>query len=442
MNAALTSGAGLLPGVTETPLPAAILSTFNNQNVTIAATDILPTDAKFATYSTLAACGPLSSGTQFVGLGYGPGPVGTAIRSFYSTRSFNVIDFNIYGDDPINTSKAIPTYTVTPVGAAPVIVVVNTSNASGFGSPSAQNINRAVLGLYFGGIFGRTADLVPQPFAGTSATYFPTTALLPEPLSGAYRVFEHSIPNNKELYRSQEYGNCGRACTYGVVSNPLNLTRTINGASDGFRRRVIGISEMVSELQTVQDSIGYAFWSAGNFANTSNLKYLSVDGIDPILDTYQGGSIPQNTALSKVTMSHVSDGTYPIWSTLRLVSYSAGASAAKTLATAAQNMVSFGTGATHPDFVPFAQLNVFHGHYAPVFINFNAGNTPSDGSAVCGAPEAGGDAGGMVFTVQAGADYCVLKGNYGDPVNGRGPINTLLGGKTNANLGSDFGVRQ
>ena len=433
-NAALTAGANKLPGVVDTPLPASILAAFNGQSVNIAATDILPADAKFATYSTLAACGPLSAGTQFVGLGYGPGPVGATINSFYSTKSFHVIDFNIFGNDPINTNLAIPAATVTPVGAAPELVVVNTLNSQGFGLPAVQNANRAVLALYFAGIFGRTADLLPQAFAGTGATYYGTTALLREPLSGTYRVFEHSIPNNKEIYRAMDSGNCGANGTFTVTTNPLNLTRTI-GTTTSVRNRVIGTGEMVSKLQTVQDAIGYAFWSAGNFAGTSNIKYLTVDGVDPILDSYAGGAVPTsgNGLLPNVTLSHVKDGTYPIWSMLRLVSYAGGQAAAQTLAAAAQAQVSFGAGATQPDFVPFNQLNVFHAHFAPSGFNFNSGNVASDGPAVCGPnsnPEAGGDNGGLVFTLQAGADYCVLKGNY-NAAGGVGPTNT-----------ASFGIRQ
>jgi hypothetical protein len=74
-------------------------------------------------------------------------------------------------------------------------------------------------------------------------------------------------------------------------------------------------------------------------------------------------------------------------------------------------------------------MSVFRAHYAPTFVNFNSGNVASTG--ICGAPEAGGDAGGMVFALQAGADYCVLKGNYGNTSTGVGPTNTAT-----------FGVRQ
>jgi hypothetical protein len=129
----------------------------------------------------------------------------------------------------------------------------------------------------------------------------------------------------------------------------------------------------------------------------------------------------------------VADGAYPIWSEERFISYSAGATAAANLSAFAQNLVSFGAGATQPDFIISPNLAVFHSHYAPVFVNFNATNTASDGTRVCGAgsnPEDGADSGGLVFSQQAGADFCVLKSNYGAS-GGVGPTNT-----------ASFGVRQ
>jgi hypothetical protein len=42
---------------------------------------------------------------------------------------------------------------------------------------------------------------------------------------------------------------------------------------------------------------------------------------------------------------------------------SAGAPAAATLQAYVQSQVSFGTGATHPEFIPDQQLNVFHAHF-------------------------------------------------------------------------------
>src|SRR5580704_14954251 len=115
--AAGTAGANALPGIVDTPIPASIISAFNGQAVSVAASDILPVDAKFATYSTLSTCGSLGGGTQFEGLGYGPGPIGsTDIYSYFSEYYLNVNDFNVYGTDPADGLPVGP-YSITPVGA-------------------------------------------------------------------------------------------------------------------------------------------------------------------------------------------------------------------------------------------------------------------------------------------------------------------------------------
>jgi ABC-type phosphate transport system substrate-binding protein len=315
------------------------------------------------------------------------------------------------------------------------VVFVNTLNAAGFGNPVIKNIDRATLGLMYSSILVRTADALNQPFAGLGAAYAPVTALSRESLSGTYNTFDRAMPNNKELFRPQESGNCTNGLQ-GVTTNPLNITRTISQGgtvTTGLHTRVIGTGEMVTEGQAVQDSIGYAFWSAGNFAGTANIKYLTVDGVDPVQDTYTGGVLPQGAALANVTLSHVADGSYPIWSEQRFVAFAAGLGAANQLATWAQTQVSFGAGATQPDWITAPNLNVFHMHFALPFINFNAGNVASNGTRVCGAgsnPENGADAGGLVLSLQAGGDYCVLKSNYG-LAGGVGPTNT-----------ASFGVHQ
>lgn len=425
-----TAGANALPGITDTALPASILSTFANQTITVAATDILPVDAKFATYSTLAQCGSLGKGTQFIGLGYGPGPFNQQpIYSYFSEYYVNVNDFNVYGVDGA-TGLPIPSYVITPVGAKPLLIAVNTSNPLGFGSPQLTNLNRAELGLLFTALLGRTADAINQSFAGTGATYFGVSAMVPAPVSGAYNVFEHSVTNSKELYRSLDIANCD---PYGApAANPLITARDI-GSTASYRYRVIGTPEMIGQLQNTTDSIGFEFWSAENFANATNMKYVTVDGVDPIQANYVDGTIPQGANLANVTLQHVADGTYPIWNEERLISYGSGAGAAATLAGYAQAQVTFGAGATHPEFVPDSRLNVFHMHFAPVGIDFNATDTPSDGPKVCGAgsnPEDGGDVGGLVLSLQAGADFCVLENNYG------------LSGGVGPTSAAEFGARQ
>ncbi|MGA7697089.1 MAG: FG-GAP-like repeat-containing protein [Candidatus Sulfotelmatobacter sp.] len=439
-----TAGANALPGITDTPLPAGVLAAFNGQTISIAASDILPVDARFASYATLAPCGPLGTDTQFSGLGYGPYEINrhfgsimfspAPILSYFTQNYTNVNDFNVYGTDPAS-GNPIPAYSITPVGAIPVIVAVNTSNPNGFGSSQVANVGRADLGLLFTNLFLRTADAIAQPFAGTGATYYGLSALIPSPLSGSYNIFEHSITNSKELYRSLDLNNCTPDnADFVIIANPLTSSRNI-GSNTGYRYRVIGTNEMLSELQATQDSIGFELWSAENFAGTTNLKYVSVDGVDPLFNTYSDGTIPQsgNGLLPNVTLSHVVDGSYPIWNEERLISSLSNAGVAATFASYTQSQLSFGAGATRPDFIPDSQLNVFHMHFAPFGVTFNATNTASDGPKVCGAgsnPEDGGDVGGLVLGLQAGADFCVMNGNYGAP-GGVGPTDT-----------ASFGVHQ
>jgi ABC-type phosphate transport system substrate-binding protein len=423
--AALTGGTGAPSGVTDTPLPSGILGVINGASINVAATDMMPLDAEMAAYQALGGtgnvCGFLSSGTQIQGYGRGgwPGP-GTQVQAQDGSSVFNVIGFNITGTDPL-TGGSIPGYTVTPVGATPVVVFVNTGNASGFGSSSVSNVTRSTLGLIFSNILARTADVIPQSFAGLSATYYGITAWHRESLSGTYNVFDRAIPANKELYRTQEF-----VCP---PVEPLNYGRTIadGGTSTTSNNyRAIGTGDMITEVGTINDSIGYAFWSAGNFKSAAygpgtagTYKYLTVDGVDPLCNAYgcggSAGEIPTatNTFLSNVNLANIADGAYPIWSELRFVSTgSAGLTAAQTLATYAQSE-STTPGGAQPDFITAPNLVVGHAHFALPFVSDHY--TPSQGPRVCGAsggPEAGGDAGGIVVSLQAGSDYAVLHGNY------------------------------
>ena len=425
-DAAGTAGSGAPSGVTDTALPAGILAAINGSSINIAGTDITPLDSVFAAYQALGGtsnvCGYLSAGTQYQGYGRGgwPGP-GTQVQAQDGSAIFNVIGFNITGTDPF-TGTSVPAYTITPVGATPVVVFVNTGNASGFGAAGVANVTRSTLGLIFSNILVRTADVVPQSFAGLSASYSPITIWHRESLSGTYNTFDRAIPGNKEIYRTQEF-----VCP---PVEPLNYSRTIadgGTSTTSANYRAIGTGDMVSQVKTISDSIGYAFWSAGNFSSAAygtsagDLKYLTVDGVDPLCSTYgcggSAGEIPTatNTFLSNVNLNNVANGSYPIWSELRFVSTSsAGLTAAQTLAGYAQ-AESTTPGGAQPDFITAPNLNVIHAHFALPFVS--DAYPASEGPRVCGASsgsiEGGGDAGGIVTTLQAGSDYAVLKNNYG-----------------------------
>jgi hypothetical protein len=112
------------------------------------------------------------------------------------------------------------------------------------------------------------------------------------------------------------------------------------------------------------------------------------------------------------------DGTYPIWSLLRLVNVSGAiTSTVNSLASASQSFVS----ATHPDFVPFnnstygtiPNLVVERAHFTPPGI-YAAGAAPAPQNTVNALvslfTEVGGDVGGIPITYQVDTDYCTTFG--------------------------------
>src|SRR6516225_10004354 len=121
-------------GADAATIPAAVITLINNMPFNAAYTDILPADAKFA--QNRVNCGTAT--TAVLGcLGYGTADpnVGTAIQSHFSAAVAHPVNFNIFGSDPI-TGNAIPSYTVVPVGVAPIIFIANRTNAAGLGQTS------------------------------------------------------------------------------------------------------------------------------------------------------------------------------------------------------------------------------------------------------------------------------------------------------------------
>jgi ABC-type phosphate transport system substrate-binding protein len=364
-------------------LPSAVFNALNGAAFNAAMTDIRPEDALFATNRAMATLTANRSG-----LGYGPPPIGVPIHSFFSTKSVLPVGFALTGTDPISGKAARSSYTTTNIGASPVVVFVNKTNtlAGHLGSSVFSNVNRFVLASLLGGpqsgfySLTRTRDLAPTlglPSVGIHV-------MLREPLSGTYNTMEFNIPNSKEIASSQEIGVTPPA------DNPLNQ----GYASGGSRQRVVGTGEMVAEVAATPDSLGYSFWGFGNFANvTTSTKYLTVDGVDPIRASYTGGTFPTCPAppcTGALTFPNVKNGTYPIWSVLRIVT-------ASPVPTGIANLVhaAIANATTIPDFVPANQLFVFRSHYT------QAGIVGANGHK---NPEKGGDVGGAAYTVQADSD--------------------------------------
>lgn len=419
--AAGTAGANLLGSGfadTSTGISGTVETALNGQHFFVAGTDILPLDAKFATYRMLQPCGTAifrqafdQQLRQVYGLGYGPGPVGTDIQSFYSTPTFHVMDFNITGNDPIQTSEPVPAYTVVTVGAQPIIVGVspNVTVSGHNGINLATDIPGFVLANFYDGTLGRANDVT------TAAANWAVTTLVREPLSGTYNVFEYSAINNSQVHTSQDGNNCSGGA---VSSNPMDLVsmngKTGGGGANAFRRRVIGTSEMTKQLNlgsASDDRLGYFFWSAGNASGKANIKYVTYNGVDPLQNSYSNGALPGSGAagdpgLGAVTFQNLNNGDYAIWSALRLVSRSPYLTAVNSLITALQALTS-----TQHDMITLANLNVWHSHYYLPVIGSNVaanGNTINTANDLCagGLAETGGDAGGANILKQANLDFC------------------------------------
>jgi hypothetical protein len=412
-------------GDTAGGIASAVITALNGQHFFVGGTDIRPEDAKYATYRLLAPCGAALNRQPFdqilrqsFGLGYGTSTtgVGTSISSFYTTAAFHVLDFNITGNDPIDTTAAVPGYTTVTVGAQPIVVAVGPNDTSGTGLNLATDIPSYVLMSFYNGALGRATDVL-----GATQSWAVTT-LVREPLSGTYNVFEWSAINNSQFHDSQDAFNCN-STTGAIVSNPMNLT-SLNGqpANGGgqfaFRRRVIGTGEMTAQLQNATDTdnrLGYFFWSAGNASGLTNVKYLTVNGVDPIQNSYSNGTLPGSggpgdPGLASVTFKNLNQGDYPIWSALRLVTRSPFTTAVNNLVSSLQTL-----NTTQNDMITLANLKIWHSHYSLPAIGVNTvanGTTinPATPGDLCNSTgalaEAGGDAGGAQIFKVANHDFC------------------------------------
>ncbi|MGO9446139.1 MAG: hypothetical protein ACLPXB_15395 [Thiobacillaceae bacterium] len=419
-------------------LPAAVSGALNGQHWDFAGTDVRPEDAKFASLRMFTPCGqqitrqPFDQGLHITyGLGYQTGVtgVGTTIQDSFASTLFTVLDFNITGNDPINTAFGVPPYQVTTVGAQPIIVSVSPAGA-GSAWANATDINTFTLANFYNGSLGRTQDIIGGASGGSVQA---VETLVREPLSGTYQTFEYSVPNTVQFHTSQDDGNCSGNV---VGSNPM-LVQAINGANVGtstgylgsgypVRRRVIGTGEMTKYLQAATSTdprLGYWFWSAGNAAKftATNGKYLTVNGVDPLLNSYSSnpvspGVLPVGAAnLASVTFAGLQAGDYSVWSALRLVT--------NTTPPAGLANILSGLGTINPtqhDYVPPASLTAWHSHFYIPSINIYAGAngnvaldvpTVGTGTSICTASgalsETGSDVGGANVYTQANYDFCL-----------------------------------
>lgn len=374
-NTGLPAGGNVgQPGSGDAIPPSEVLAAVNGTAVGIGATDITPEDARVATQRSLS-----------LGYNASANPIKSAVTG--SSAVANPVAFSL-------TAKS---FTLKPLGAVPIMIFINNNSGSQFASLSGANlnINSFTLAGFLSGQLNRTSDLLPT----NGAAQDPVHTYIREPLSGTYNTTEYTnpeataeLPFTNGLPSGQTAASGGQELN--VSSNPLN--EPVGGSADpgapanSGRIRAIGTGELVKAVNgDTTDALGYAFWSAGNFSGKTNLRYLTVDGADPLQDSYTGGSVTSPT----VTFRNIINGGYPLWSILRVVE----PQSPTTVET--QIIGSAISAANGTDFVPASLLRVFRSYHVTPYTIGGVSNGNN------GTPANGGDVGGAVFSINNDQDY-------------------------------------
>ena len=365
----------------------------------------------------------------------------------------------------------------------------------GAGQPIQAVIREPLSGTYNTFEFNAVRDLTGSAQTGIKQSTIATTTWISDDWSSQEIDLRGNLGTTGPAFNF----NTGSACPGNSTSAPdgtaecgdplLVHTGTCGtGTTKGLHLRAIGTGEEVAATlgqdntggSQVVDGIGYAFWGYSNFkpgasgctgsagsgdvtCSTYAGHYLTVDGIDPLFQTPGGGldtnanpngayNFPQCGLIQKVTgygfpceqipFYHVYDGSYPIWSLLRLVTFDNVGSTQATpegvinVLAYAQLEAAPGSAEQLSDFVPFLNtitglpytqggtlpqgdlnLGVFRSHYKQSLINPDNGHVACGGSftninitgGTSGAKtclvDLGGDVGGSVLTVQSDVDF-------------------------------------
>ncbi|MGA7567638.1 MAG: hypothetical protein WBW53_16400 [Terriglobales bacterium] len=434
----------------DTSLPASVQAALTTGLfVTAAATDIRPEDAAFAACRVNSALGASTEGGSSSdgtdGLGYNPNnapgvcPVfsaataqskgeGTPIKSGYpgSTATANVLAFNLSGKDPISNTTLPAAFTVTPVGVAPMVFMIERNKGQ---LTNLTNATETQLQTVFSGT-NCDASAFGLPAGGINI-------FLREPLSGTYNTTEATVMRRPTVYPNPVLG-LSQELHVGN-NNPLAGQAGTCVAGAGTRYRGIGAGEVTKGVQhsgdgtfpNQVDGIAYTFFSYGNvstLANNSNYGYITINGVDPIFASYGttidpgqpavAGELPAAANLpascgaafpcpesaiwaNGFSLPNVRNGTYRTWSLLRLVATGTASTNVAALAKAAQagvvNLV--------PDYVPYKAVagtkdlgaKLLRSHYQQ-----KDGAGTLLGKAPKNSPEAGGDMGGAIILTTIG----------------------------------------
>lgn len=381
VNTGLAAGANKgYPGnsdVAGTAIPNEILAAINGSIVNAGATDITPEDARVATERCFA-------------LGYS---TTIPIKSSVSSTSLAT---------PVRFNLSARTFTLTSLGADPIVVFINNGPTFSGLSGSNLNINSFTLAGYLSGQLNLTSDLT----LASGAVQKPVHTYIREPLSGTYNTLEYTNPESLAKLSFTGGRQSGSTAASGgqefavdpTANNPLNEPVTGSAAdpaavANSGRKRAIGTGELIKAVAAdTTDALGYAFWSTGNFSTGNggaNLRYLTVDGADPIQDSYTGGSVTSPT----VSFRNIVNGGYPLWSLLRVVTDKITPATVSAIVNQAQNE----DGGS--DYANAKTLRVFRSyHQTPYTVG-----TVTNGNI--GSPAKGGDVGGAVFSINDDVDY-------------------------------------
>ncbi len=486
-------------------LPSAVYNVVNAANFNVAFTDIRPEDGIFATNrASCAPANPASTGGISTCLGYKPGLyVGgqypAVLSSYNSTSIANVVPYGIptspipgsagagiysfgsasygIGEDPIS-SLAVPAAYTIGIGADPILVIVDTATDTQLAA--VTNVNSHVLSQLYSGYAAFVGDL-----NGGGAKGNALNVIQREPTSGTYNTFEwQAVRDRDALYGNSQELNIAAPSTSSyecytpgssssgpfplptvACQNPLLGYGYSGSTSTGTHTRAIGTGEMVTAVSSFPDAIGYAFWGLPSFKGKTSIKYLTLDGVDPLYANYPtGGQFPSactGIGTSSIactysggtwplpTFANIVNGGYRVWSILRAVRDKVPPTYQETTLTgtitidrliqAAQDQAFQSSSFVPriPDFVPYLVCNsgstpttcdasaftfnlpVFRSHsgqsqnYPNNGLDLNPPTATSNPgvSIYTGLPESGGEMNGAVVSVTSEAAYV----NYGGP---------------------------
>jgi len=361
----------LTPDAREVVPPDEVLQAVNGSAVNVGVTDITPEDARVATERALS-------------LGY------SASNPIQSTDN---ADAKV---SPVRFSLSDRPFSLVTLGAAPLVVFVNGGpNFSGL-SGANLNIDSFTLAGFLSGQFTRTSDLLPAQGAAAA----PVHTYIGEPLSGSYSVMEYcnteslaNIPFTGGRVSGSVAASGGQELNVSATaSNPLNEpAQGGSGPAGSGRIRIVGDAQRIKNAAVdSNDVLSYAFWSVGNFSGQTSLRYLTVDGADPLQDSYTGGALTG----ANVSFRNIVNGGYPLWSILRVVAPLHPSAAISAI------LASVRGADQGADFVSPSSLRVFRSYHQTPFTPGGAsGVSNGNNTASGGTPAGGGDVGGAVFSI-------------------------------------------